>query len=87
MRRNLEWLRKQSSFYLTMDSIRFVSVFTDYLQGSRSCRKEFPKLLEKNVREDIAKKFKEYGFTYVTMDILGYRMGSMNETLEKKTLE
>ena len=48
---------------------------------------EFPKLLEKNVREDIAKKFKEYGFTYVTMDILGYRMGSMNETLEKKPLE
>ena len=42
---------------------------------------EFPKLLEKNVREDIVKKFKEYGFTYVTMDILGYRMGSMNETL------
>lgn len=42
---------------------------------------EFPKLLEKNVLEDIAKKFKEYGFTYVTMDILGYRMGSMNETL------
>ena len=48
---------------------------------------EFPKLLEQNVREDIAKKFKEYGFTYVTMDILGYRMGSMNETLEKKMLD
>ena len=44
---------------------------------------EFPKLLEKNVREDIAKKFKEYGFTYVTMDVLGYRMGSMNEILDK----
>ena len=29
----------------------------------------------------IGMKFKEYGFTYVTMDILGYRMGSMNETL------
>ena len=48
---------------------------------------EFPKLLEKNVREDIAKKFKEYGFTYVTMDILGYRMGSMNETLEDKEIK
>ena len=48
---------------------------------------EFPKLLEQNVREDIAKNFKEYGFTYVTMDILGYRMGSMNETLEKKVLD
>ena len=45
---------------------------------------EFPKLLEKNVREDIVEKFKEYGFTYVTMDILGYRMGSMNETLGEK---
>ena len=44
---------------------------------------EFPKLLEKNVREDSAKKFKEYGFTYVTMDILGYRMGSMNKHLAK----
>lgn len=40
------------------------------------CKKE---LFEKI--GDIAKKFKEYGFTYVTMDILGYRMGSMNETL------
>ena len=48
---------------------------------------EFSKLLEQNIREDIAKKFKEYGFTYVTMDILGYRMGSMNETLETKMLD
>ena len=48
---------------------------------------EFSKLLEQNVRKDIAEKFKEYGFTYVTMDILGYRMGSMNETLEKKMLD
>lgn len=42
---------------------------------------EFPKLMEQSVRTDIVKKFKEYGFTYVTMDLLGYRMGSMNETL------
>ena len=81
MRKSLEWLRKQSSFYLTMDSIRYVSVFTDSLARIEIMPEEFPKLLEKNVREDIAKKFKEYGFTYVTMDILGYRMGSMNETL------
>ena len=78
---SLEWLRKQSSFYLTMDSIRYVSVFTVHLQELRSCRRNFRNFWKKNVREDIAKKFKEYGFTYVTMDILGYRMGSMNETL------
>lgn len=42
---------------------------------------EFPKLMEADTREKIVRKFKEYGFTYVTMDLLGYRMGSMNETL------
>ena len=42
---------------------------------------EFQKVLEN--REQIVKAFKEYGFTYVTMDIQGYRMGSMNETLKK----
>ena len=42
---------------------------------------ELPKVLEN--REQIVKAFKEYGFTYVTMDLQGYRMGSMNETLKK----
>ncbi len=32
-------------------------------------------------REEIDRKLKEYGFAYVTMDLLGYRSGSMNETL------
>lgn len=32
-------------------------------------------------REIIAKKLKEFGFGYVTMDLQGYRMGSMNEVL------
>lgn len=44
---------------------------------------EFDRLMQKENRERIAKSFKEYGFTYVTMDLSGYRMGSMYETLEK----
>ncbi len=40
---------------------------------------EFEKLLRN--REQIVTAFKQYGFTYVTMDLQGYRMGSMNETL------
>jgi uncharacterized protein len=35
----------------------------------------------KNFREEIYHKFKALGFTYVSIDILGYRTGSMNETL------
>lgn len=33
-------------------------------------------------REEIAGKLKELGFRYVTLDLLGYRTGSMNETLD-----
>ena len=42
---------------------------------------ELQKVLE-NLNQ-IVKALKEYGFTYVTMDLQGYRMGSMNETLKK----
>lgn len=43
---------------------------------------EFGRLIEEPIRTDITKKFREYGFTYVTMDLVGYRTGSMNETLK-----
>ncbi len=33
-------------------------------------------------RREIMKKFKELGFTYVSLDLEGYRSGSMNEILE-----
>jgi len=42
---------------------------------------EFDKLLSKENREIVYSKFKTIGFTYVSVDIKGYRMGSMNETL------
>ncbi|GHS97659.1 adenine nucleotide alpha hydrolase [Synergistales bacterium] len=41
----------------------------------------FAKFTDRNVREDAYKRFKEIGFAYVSLDILGYRMGSMNETI------
>ena len=40
---------------------------------------EFEKLIEN--RLVITEKLKSYGFQYVTLDLLGYRTGSMNETL------
>lgn len=44
---------------------------------------EIQRLTEPALREEIVRKFKEYGFTYVTLDLQGYRTGSMNETLKK----
>ena len=39
------------------------------------------RLSDKSLREEIYRRFKEIGFTYVSVDLLGYRTGSMNETL------
>ncbi len=43
---------------------------------------EFESLLAQ--REEILSAFKDYGFSYITMDLQGYRMGSMNEPLKKQ---
>lgn len=45
------------------------------------------KFFNTKVMDKIGDKFKNIGFTYVTLDILGYRTGSMNEVLsvEEKT--
>lgn len=45
---------------------------------------EFPKLMEKENRTKIYAYLKVLGFTYVTLDLGGYRTGSMNEILEEK---
>ncbi|OCL27752.1 TIGR00268 family protein [Orenia metallireducens] len=37
--------------------------------------------------DEIANKLKEIGFTYVTLDLAGYRTGSMNEVLSKEEME
>ena len=42
---------------------------------------------EEGNRTKIANQLKEYGFDYVTLDLLGYRTGSMNETLDEKEKE
>ena len=45
---------------------------------------DFDKIMKSNIRTDIINKFKNYGFQYVTLDLQGYRTGSMNETIEYK---
>jgi uncharacterized protein len=43
--------------------------------------KGFGTLMDRKVREALYRQFKDIGFTYVALDLLGYRTGSMNETL------
>ncbi|MCG2676558.1 TIGR00268 family protein, partial [bacterium] len=45
-------------------------------------KENLSKLLK--LRDKIASKFKELGYTYVTLDLEGYRTGSMNEPVRRR---
>lgn len=42
---------------------------------------EIHRLLEEELRQALVAAFKQNGFDYITLDLQGYRSGSMNETL------
>lgn len=42
---------------------------------------DFPIVLDDLTRRDISKKFREIGYSYVTLDLDGFRSGSLNEVL------
>ena len=69
MKKSLVWWRKLNSSCLIWDSR--IEILPS----------EFEKLLAEGIREKVYNYFKELGFTYVTLDLGGYRTGSMNETL------
>ena len=43
---------------------------------------EFVKIMDREIREQIYDTLKKIGFIYVSLDLVGYRTGSMNETLK-----
>ena len=66
------------------ERVRIHSSGTDQTSGTIArievAPEDFAKLLEH--REKIVTDFKKLGFNYVSMDLQGYRSGSMNETLK-----
>lgn len=45
--------------------------------------KDIERLASEEIREAVYEKFKALGFMFVTIDMKGYKMGSMNATLQK----
>lgn len=45
---------------------------------------DFDRFIDKDVRSSVYTKLKEIGFMYVSLDLKGYRTGSMNEGFHKK---
>lgn len=46
---------------------------------------EFPRLASDEVRPGVVEHFKSLGYLYVTLDLAGYQMGSLNAVLGKQT--
>lgn len=45
------------------------------------CSDDISRFLEEKLRKEIVEAFKSFGFNYITLDLEGYRTGSMNEIL------
>jgi uncharacterized protein len=43
---------------------------------------EIDRLFDKPIRDLIVKRFKEVGFSFVSLDLQGFRSGSLNEGLK-----
>jgi uncharacterized protein len=44
-------------------------------------QEQFDRLFDQATRDSVVRKFKDAGFHYVSLDLQGYRTGSMNEAL------
>ena len=47
--------------------------------------KDFSMIMTKQIREEIVESLKKMGYLYVTLDLAGYRTGSMNEPILDKS--
>lgn len=84
---------------ITRDKLRMVEEAEEFLKqkGFRQCRvrihgqmarievlpTDLDTLLSAPVRNDVLSKLLSLGFAYVTADLKGYRLGSMNETITR----
>ena len=57
----------------------------DNLVRLEIARSEMERALSLEVVDELARRFRELGFAYVTFDLNGYRTGAMNEVLKQST--
>jgi pyridinium-3,5-biscarboxylic acid mononucleotide sulfurtransferase len=81
---NLERLKKIAECEMFLKELNFREFrvrFHGDLARIEVAQNEIDRLLEKPTREAIVTKFKRAGFSYVSVDLQGFRSGSLNETV------
>ena len=85
---NFERLKKIAACELLMKELGFREFRVRYhgdLARIEVAQEEFDRWFDKNTRDTVVEKFKQIGFHYVSLDLQGYRTGSMNESLRAVT--
>ena len=84
---NLERLKQVGNCEVFMKQLGFREFRVRYhgdLARIEVSQNEIDRLFDKLIREAIVKKFKEVGFKFVSLDLQGFRSGSLNEALQKQ---
>ncbi len=79
-KKRLETIEKAEEFIRLLGLNQFRVRFHNEIARIEVLKDDFQKILTHS--EKIIKKFKKLGFKYVTLDIEGYRSGSLNEVLD-----
>lgn len=79
----LSMVEQAESLLLAHGFTQFRVRIHDRLARIEIMPEDFGRLMEDGLREQIVSALKESGFAYVALDLQGYRMGSMNETLKE----
>jgi uncharacterized protein len=86
---NLERLQKIGACEVYLKELSFREFRVRYhgnLARIELSAQEIGRFFDETTRQAVVKKFKEIGFNYVSLDLQGYRTGSMNETLAVKAI-
>ncbi len=81
--KRLEVIAKAEDFMRTLGFKEFRVRYHKETVRIETAAAEMPRLLQEPIRKKIISSMKGLGFIYVTIDLEGYRTGSMNEVLEK----
>ncbi len=77
-------IQKAENFLRNLLNLQQIRVRThpDNIARIEILPNDLQKVCNKEIMIQIAKEFKQYGFCYVTLDLEGFRSGSMNEILK-----
>ena len=79
--RRLKQVEEAESFLRSTGMVEFRVRHHDQIARIEVCQEDWGKVMNDSLRVRIVEKFKSIGFKYVTLDLQGFRSGSLNEML------